>query len=283
MRDGLSLPGDPLAPDWLPTEIDTSRQHPARIYDYLLGGKNNFAADRAAAEQALAVVPEIREMAVENRAFLGRAVRHLAEAGFTQFLDLGTGIPSPGNSGEVARSVRPDAKIVYADNDPLVAVHSRALLGDDDPDRTAVVVADVRSPKDLLRDPAVERVIDFGRPVAVLMVALLHFVPDEDDPAAVVDAYRRATAPGSLLALTHATDDFQPERLRDMEDVYRSASAGLTGRSHAQIIALLGGYDLVPPGLVSMIHWRPDPGGPPDPLGGDVSRYSAYAAVATRL
>lgn len=258
MHDGLSLPGDPLAPDWLPTEIDTSRQHPARIYDYLLGGKNNFAADRAAAEQALGVVPEIRAMALENRAFLVRVVRHLASAGFTQFLDLGTGIPSPGNTGEVARTVRPDARIVYADNDPLVAVHSRALLADDEPDRTAVVVADVRTPKQLLEDPAVRRVIDFGQPVAVLMVALLHFVPDEDDPAGVVARFMEAVPAGSALAVSHGTNGGRPDLSRESAKAWDSGVSRVTARSPEAIAGFFDGLDVIDPGVVRIPLWRPD-------------------------
>jgi hypothetical protein len=247
-----------LAPDWLPTDIDTARQHPARIYDYLLGGKNNFAVDREAAERALGVVPEIRAMAVENRAFLGRAVRYLTGAGFTQFLDLGTGIPSPGNSGEVARAIRPDARVVYADNDPLVAVHSRALLAGAEPDRTAVVVADVRSPKELLEDPAVRRVLDFGRPVAVLMVALLHFVPDEDDPAGVVARFMEAVPPGSALAVSHGTNGGRPDLSQESAKAWDSGVSRVTARSPEAIAAMLDGLDLVEPGVVRIPLWRPD-------------------------
>jgi len=266
-------------PAWAPDDIDIERPAPARMYDYYLGGSHNFASDRELAQQAMAVWPDSPHIARANRAFLRRAVAFAVEQGVSQFLDLGAGIPTVGNTHEVAAQLNARARTVYVDNDLVAVAHSRSLLTD--VADTAVVHADLRDTQTVLAQA--RNLLDFSRPVAVLMFAVLHFVPDEDDPAAVVDAYRRATAPGSLLALTHATDDFQPERLRDMEDVYRSASAGLTGRSHAQIIALLGGYDLVPPGLVSMIHWRPDPGGPPDPLGGDVSRYSAYAAVATRL
>ncbi|HZP52211.1 SAM-dependent methyltransferase [Actinocrinis sp.] len=265
-------------PSWAPDEVDIERPAPARMYDYYLGGSHNFAADRELAEQAMAVWPDSPHIARANRAFLRRAIAFAVEQGVSQFLDLGAGIPTVGNTHEVAARLAPQARTVYVDNDLVAVAHSRSLL--DGVANTMVVHADLRD-ADIVLEQA-RGMLDFSRPVAVLMFAVLHFVPDEDDPAAVVDAYRRATVPGSLLALTHATDDFQPERLRDMENVYRSASAGLTGRSHAQITALLPGYELVPPGLVCMIHWRPDPDAAPDPLNGDVSRYSAYAAVAVR-
>ena len=265
-------------PGWLPSGIDVERPSPARMYDYYLGGSHSFAADRELAEQAVALWPDSPHIARANRAFLRRAIAFAAERGVRQFLDLGAGIPTVGNTHEVAARLNPRARTVYVDNDLVAVAHSRSLLAGET--STAVVHADLRDSETVLAHA--RGTLDFTRPVAVLMFAVLHFVPDQDDPAGVVDAYRRATVPGSLLALTHATDDYQPERLRDMEDVYRGASAGLTGRSHARITELLRGYELVPPGLVSMIRWRPDPGSPPDPLGGDESRYSAYAAVAAR-
>jgi SAM-dependent methyltransferase len=248
------------------------------MYDYYVGGSRNFASDRELAEQAMAVWPDSPHIARANRAFLRRAIAFAVERGVSQFLDLGSGIPTVGNTHEVAVHLKPDARTVYVDNDLVAVAHSRSLLAD--VANTAVVHADLRDADAVLEQAS--GMLDFSQPIAVLMFAVLHFVPDDDDPVAVVDAYRRATVPGSLLALTHATDDYQPERLRDMEDVYRNATAGLTGRSHAQITALMRGYEMVPPGLVRMIHWRPDPDGLPDPLRGDVSRYSAYAAVGVR-
>jgi S-adenosyl methyltransferase len=262
-------------PAWAPDDIDIERPAPARMYDYYLGGSHNFAADRELAEQAMAVWPDSPHIARANRAFLRRAITFAIEQGISQFLDLGAGIPTVGNTHEVAGRLNPHARTIYVDNDLVAVEHSRSLLTDTP--NTAVVHADLRDTQAVLEQA--RGLLDFSQPIAVLMFAVLHFVPDADDPAAVVDAYRYASVPRSLLALTHATDDFQPERLRDMEGVYRNATAGLTGRSHAQISALLRGYELVPPGLVSMIHWRPDPGSTPDPLDGDVSRYSAYAAV----
>ncbi len=265
-------------PAWAPEDIDMECPAPARMYDYYLGGSHNFAADRALAAQAMAVWPDSPHIARANRAFLRRAVAFACARGIDQFLDLGSGIPTSGNVHEIASELSPAARTLYVDNDPVAVAHSRNLLADTA--AAAVVHADLRD-TELVLAAAAER-LDPARPVAVLMFAVLHFVPDDDDPAGVVEAYRAATVPGSLLAVSHATNDYEPERLGEMEDVYRAASAGLTGRSHAGITALLSGYDVVPPGLVSMIEWRPDAGSLPDPLGGDVRRYSAYAAVGLR-
>ncbi|WP_034263141.1 SAM-dependent methyltransferase [Actinospica robiniae] len=262
-------------PSWAPDDIDIERPAPARMYDFYLGGSHNFAADRALASQALEVWPDSPHIARANRGFLRRAVAFAISRGVDQFLDLGSGIPTSGNVHEIAHSLDPTARIVYVDNDPVAVAHSRNLLAGNE--RTAVVHADLRDTETVLAEAL--RRLDFDRPVAVLMFAVLHFVPDEDDPAAVVEAYHRATVPDSLLAVSHATNDFEPERLEEMEEVYRSATAGLTGRGHKEILDLLGPYEVVPPGLVSMIDWRPDPESGPDPLGGDARRYSAYAAV----
>ncbi|MFD0633990.1 SAM-dependent methyltransferase [Catenulispora yoronensis] len=202
---------NPLAPDWVPPEIDTTRAHPARIYDAMIGGKDHFEADRRAAELAREHIPQAWGMARANRAFLGRAVRFLAEAGITQFLDIGTGIPGPGNTGEVARHVDPGARVVYVDYDPIVAVHTRALLSGADPELTAVVLADAREPKTILDNSAVRTVLDFEQPIAVLMVALLHFVAPEHDAPALVTQYLDAVAPGSALVLSHITEGDDPE------------------------------------------------------------------------
>jgi hypothetical protein len=265
-------------PAWAPDDIDMERPAPARMYDYYLGGSHNFAADRALAAQAMSVWPDSPHIARANRAFLRRAVAFAGARGIDQFLDLGSGIPTSGNVHEIAAELNPAARTVYVDNDPVAVAHSRSLLAGTD--AATVVHADLRDTDHVLNAAAAR--LDLARPIAVLMFAVLHFVPDSDDPAGVVESYRSATVPGSLLAVTHATDDYEPERIGEMEEVYRASSAGLTGRSHAEILALLAGYDVVPPGLVSMIEWRPDPEGPPDPLGGDVRRYSAYAAVGVR-
>ncbi|GAA1976011.1 hypothetical protein GCM10009838_40300 [Catenulispora subtropica] len=209
---GSSLGRDALAPQWAPPQIETSRPHPARIYDYLLGGKDHFPADREAAEVALSALPELRAMARANRAFLGRTVRYLAESGIDQFLDIGTGIPGPGSTGETARAVNPGARVVHVDYDPIVVAHSTALLAGADPERTAVVRADVREPEALLAHERVRGVLDFGRPVAVLMVALLHFVGEDEDAPGIVARFVRELSPGGAVVISHATDGGQPSR-----------------------------------------------------------------------
>jgi hypothetical protein len=234
------------------------------MYDYFLGGKNNFAADREAAEANLKILPTSRAMARANRAFLGRAVRHLAEEGFTQFLDLGTGIPGPGNTGEVARAVQPTARIVYVDNDPIVSVHSRALLADADPTASAVVQADVRDPKAILEDSAVRSVLDFDRPIAVLLVAVLHFVRDSEDPAGAVRTLMDGVPTGSRLVLTHGTGDFDLERSKAAVKEYDRATAPFVLRSFAEVAEFFDGLDLVDPGLVQIPWWRPEGGAVPE-------------------
>ena len=226
----------------------------------------------------MAVWPDSPHIARANRDFLRRAVNSAAAQGIDQFLDLGSGISTAGNVHEIAAVSNPAARTVYVDNDQIAVAHSMNLLAANT--HAWVVHADLRDTQAVLAEA--RNRLDFGRPVAVLMFAVLHFVPDEDAPAGVVDAYRAATVPGSLIAVSHATNDYDPERIEEIEQVYRGATAGLTGRSHKQITALLTGYDLVPPGLVSMIEWRPDPDAPTDPLSGDVRRHSAYAAVGVR-
>jgi hypothetical protein len=255
----FALTSEPLVPGWAPPEIDISVQHSARIYDYLLGGKNNFPVDRAAAEAALRVAPDVRTMARANRAFLGRAVRFLADAGISQFLDLGTGIPSPGNTGEVARAVHPDARVVYVDNDPLVAVHSRALLADVDPRLTGVVTADVRDPAAILADPVVRSVLDFDRPIAVMLISMLHFVPDEDDPAGIVAKFVDAVAPGSALAVSHAIESTLPaDRSAELAKSWTTNTMRTAARTAKEVEELFTGVALVEPGLVSVTEWRPE-------------------------
>ncbi|WP_323748162.1 SAM-dependent methyltransferase [Catenulispora rubra] len=262
MEDTTRGLGDaPLTPGWTPPAIDTidtTKAHPARIYDCLLGGKDHFEVDRQAAEVVLKALPGAREMVRENRAFLGRAVRHLAEAGITQFLDIGTGIPGPGNTGDVARSVRPDARVVYVDYDPVVAVHSRALLAGADPELTAIVVADVRNPKSILDSPAVGEVLDFDKPIAVLMVALLHFIKPEEDAHGIVATFRDALPPGSAVVISHGTDGGDPETSAEARKGWDNATSQFTVRDRDDITALFDGFELVEPGVVNVPLWRPE-------------------------
>jgi hypothetical protein len=247
--------------------IDAGTPNPARIYDYLLGGKDNYPVDRDAAEAILGVAPQARQGARENRAFLQRAVRFLAaEAGIRQFLDIGTGLPTQGNVHEIAQAVASDARVVYVDHDPVVHIHASALLADNA--KTVAVLADLREPEVILGHPQVRRVLDFTRPVAVLLVAVLHFLRDGEEPAGVVARLRQAMAPGSFLVVSHATADFQPDVAAKVTDVYRRASAPLVLRSRSEIGRFFEGFDVVAPGLVEPASWRPDGAGPTSPSAG---------------
>jgi SAM-dependent methyltransferase len=240
-------------------EFDTTRPNIARINDYFLGGKDNFAADRRAAEELLAVAPEIRAIAAETRNFLGRAVRFLARRGIRQYLDIGSGLPTLQNTHEVARSVLPDARVVYVDNDPVVISHGRAVLACDE--RTAVVEGDILHPGELADDREVRRVIDFDEPVAILIVGALHVIPNTDDPYRSVATLRDATVPGSHLALSHLVFDTRPEVARPIEDVYRTVlhrPDASTTRNREDVLRFFDGFELVEPGLVWLRQWRPD-------------------------
>jgi hypothetical protein len=265
-------------PVWVPEEVDVDTPSPARMYDYYLGGSHNFAADRALAEETIRVWPDVRHLARANRAFLRRAVTALASAGVDQFLDLGAGIPTVGSVHEVAQAVNPDARIAYVDADIIAVAHATRLLADQP--HTAVVRADLREPSVVLNDPALTALLDLSRPIALLMLSVLPFVSDQDDPAGIIAGYRDATAPGSYLVISHGTNDYYPEATQRAANVYRRASLPVTLRGRAELAALLDGYELLEPGLVDMILWRPELGGAkPDPLGGDVTRYSLLAAV----
>jgi len=245
--------------DRLSTQIDTRTPNPARIYDYLLGGKDHYPADRKAAEAILAVAPQARQGARENRAFLQRAVRHLAQAGIRQFLDIGTGLPTQGNVHEVAQAITADARVVYVDNDPMAHSHANALLTNNIP-TTLAVLADLRQPEAILDHPQVRRLLDLTRPVGVLLVAVLHFIRDEGHPVRVVARLRDAMAPGSYLVISHATGDFHPQAGAKVTQVYRQASAPLVLRTREAIERFFDGFDLIEPGLVQPAAWRPDPG-----------------------
>ncbi|MEV6032316.1 SAM-dependent methyltransferase [Nonomuraea sp. NPDC052116] len=236
--------------------FDPHTPNVARLYDYLLGGKDHFPADRAAAEKLLEAAPELRAAVRANRAFLGRAVRYLAESGITQFLDIGTGLPGQDNVHEVARKITPGARVVYVDRDPVVLVHARALLaGQGD---TTAVEGDLRKPEGILRNPEVMAAIDFSRPVGVLLTATMHYVADSDHPREIVASLRDAMAPGSCLVMSHCTGDARAAAVEAITEVYRGTNAPLTFRSRTRIAALFEGFELVDPGLVWLPEWRPD-------------------------
>ena len=243
--------------------LDVTVPNVARIYDYILGGKDNFDADRAAAAQILAVIPGGSGPARMNRAFLGRVVHFLAaERGIRQFLDIGSGLPTASNVHEIAQAADPDARVVYVDSDPVVVLHAQAIL-EDRAKGVAAVRGDLRDPDGIIASPAVRELIDFSQPVAVLLFAVLHFVQDADDPRALLARFADVMAPGSALALSHITDEnIDEEAARAGRAVYQSASAPIMPRSRAQIEGLFDGLDLLPPGVVGISHWPgPDPGG----------------------
>lgn len=240
-----------------PAGVNVDVPNVARIYDYWLGGKDNFRADREAAERILALAPDVAQSARSNRAFLGRAVRYLAESGVRQFLDIGTGLPTQGNVHEVAQAVRPDARVVYVDYDPVVCVHARALLGG--ADNVAVVQADMRDAEQILEHPDTRRLLNFDEPVAVLLIAMLMYVSAEDDPYAIVGKLRDAVVPGSYLAISHVSGHGRPpEVLRQATEIYKRSSSPMYPRSMDEIMRMFDGFDLVEPGLVFAPEWRPD-------------------------
>lgn len=243
---------------WVPPGVDTTVPSPARVYDYWLGGGHNFAPDRALAEKILKIMPGVRDAARLNRAFLRRAALHMAERGVRQFLDIGSGIPTVGNLHEIVRAEAPDCKVVYVDRDPVAVAHSELILaGDRD---TAVVQADLRDLDAIFNAGPVRELIDFDQPVGLFMLLVLHFVPDEWDPAAIVGHYRNALAPGSFLALSHASADARPAGMAEAVQTYnvKSSANQAFPRTYDEVLAFFDGFDLVEPGLVGCPSWRPD-------------------------
>jgi hypothetical protein len=252
-------------------EIDTSRPHPARIYDYLLGGKDNYEVDREAGDQVIHFAPEARIGVQANRAFLQRAVRHVVGTGVRQILDIGTGLPTSPNVHEVAQEVASDVRIAYVDNDPIVNTHANTLLNRSA--ATSIVLADLRDPRAILEHPDVRRVIDFDQPVALLLVAILHFLKPADHPEQIVATLRDALPAGSYLVLSHATGDIADRT--DVEDVYKSATATATLRTHAEVERFFDGFELLEPGLTQVPYWRPD--SPPPRNSADIGFYGGVA------
>jgi hypothetical protein len=244
--------------------IDTTRPSPARMYDYYLGGKNNFAADRAAADIALSAVPDGRKAARDNRDFLIRAVRHLASEGIDQFIDLGAGIPTSPNVHEAAQGVNPASVVAYVDNDPMAVVHGRALLADSGTGVMAVE-GDIRHPLDILENGSVRGLIDFSRPIAILFVAVLHFITDAERPHHAVAAFRDHVPPGSCIVVSHITSEgMGPDTMTTIRDAYREATAPAVFRDTNEIRAFFNELSLVEPGLVEPSQWRPAEGKAPD-------------------
>ena len=241
--------------------FDTSKAHQARIYDYLLGGKDNYASDRAASEATLKIWPEFALAARANRAFLGRVIRHLAgEAGIRQFLDIGTGIPTAGNTHQVAQAIAPESRVVYVDYDPVVLAHARALLDSSESGATEYIDADFRDTEAILSQAA--RLLDFSRPVAVSLIAILHAIPDSDDPYAIVAKVMDGLPIGSCLAVSHPGSDLlNHETSHGIEQILNQMSQQqFTLRNRAQVASFFEGMELVEPGLVPVEEWRPETG-----------------------
>jgi hypothetical protein len=260
-----------------PPAFDTSEAHQARMYDHLLGGKDNYAADRAAVEAQLKVFPDLAFSARANRAFLGRAVRYLAaDAEVRQFLDIGTGIPTAGNTHQVAQAIAPESRVVYVDYDPVVLAHARALLISHEAGATEYIDADLRDTGTILTQAA--ELLDFTQPVAITLIAILHAVPDLDDPYAIVARLLDAVPPGSYLALSHMGTELLGQETEDgLKDIAnRMMQQKLTARSREQLARFFEGTDLVEPGLVRVEEWRPEPGT------GDTGRSALWGAVGRK-
>ena len=245
----------------LPTGVDPSKPSAARIYDCFLGGNHNFAADRAVAARAIELVPELPKIMQANRAFLRRAVRVAASRGIRQFLDLGSGIPTEGNVHEVARAVDAQARVAYVDLEPTAVLHAREILGDDP--RTLALQGDLQRPEGFLADPRLRELIDFDQPVCVLMIAVLHFVPESPQLAAALAAYREVAAAGSALVISHATGSARQGALDRVADLYNRTGTPLVLRDDAQVHDLFAGWELLDPGIVFSPLWRPDDRQPP--------------------
>ncbi|MEV6930568.1 SAM-dependent methyltransferase [Dactylosporangium sp. NPDC051485] len=263
--------------------IDTSVAHPARRYNYWLGGKDNFAADRESGDAIAKVYPAIRTTALENRAFLRRAVQYLAEeAGIRQFLDIGTGIPTADNTHEVAQSIAPDSRIVYVDNDPIVLTHARALLSSTPQGATAYIDADLRDPAAILAHDSVRQTLNFDEPIALMLIAIVHFLFDEHHPRETVRHLIDALPPGSYVVMTHGTSDFADPALRaHVEAEIRAGRLRLDAvpRSKDEIAAFLEGLDIVEPGIAPVVEWRnPVPESDRPPLA-DAALYAVVARV----
>lgn len=239
-------------PEWAPSDVDLDLPNAARVYDYLLGGSHNFSADRQAAAAALALMPDAALQAQANRSFLSRAVRFLTAAGVRQFLDIGSGIPTVGNVHEVA----PQARVAYVDIEPVAVAHSRLILAGNP--HTTVVQADARQPAAILTHPRIKGLLDFDQPIGVLLVAVLHYLTDADDPYHVVAQLRDALSPGSHLVVAHITDEARPEQWARMVELSRRSGTPVTPRTRAQITDLFDGFDLLDPGVVWAPQWHPD-------------------------
>ncbi len=242
--------------DWTPADLDLSKASAARMYDYFLGGAHNFGVDRELARQVLAVIPDMELNVQANRAFLGRAVRFLLDRGVRQFIDIGSGIPTRGNVHEITAGRQPASRVLYVDHDAVAVAHSELILGDH-PD-VRVLRADARRPAEILESELFAELIDLEQPVGLLMVAVLHFISDEEHPEDIVRAFRDRLAPGSYLVVSHANGEARTEAAQGVAGLYRSAAEPLNLRSRKEVGELFDGWELVKPGVVWVPEWRPD-------------------------
>jgi hypothetical protein len=247
-------------PDWVPYGVDVSVPNAARVYDYFLDGAHNFAVDRELAKKIQLAMPTVRDAARINRSFLRRAVLFMVDSGIRQFLDIGSGIPTVGNAHEIAQRANPECRIVYVDKESVAVAHSDLLLKGND--RAATVQANLRDVEDIVDHPETRRLLNFDQPIGLLMLALLHFVPDSWEPIDMLARYRDRLAPGSYLALTHVTADGNPTGLSETVQQYMDTPEPIYPRSHGEVLRLFAGFELVEPGLVGSAHWRPS--GPGD-------------------
>jgi SAM-dependent methyltransferase len=267
---------EPL-PDWAPNDVDLTTASAARMYDYYLGGAHNFAVDRELAQKVLQAVPDAPLIAHVNRAFLHRSVRYLAAQGIHQFIDIGSGIPTEGSVHETAAGEAIDPRVLYVDHDPVAVAHSGLILKDSPHAR--VLQGDLRRPDDILNSPELDQVIDLSRPVAALMVAVLPFIPEADQPDKLIGQFRDRLAPGSYLVISHITAGERKGAMQSAAGVYRSAADSVSLRGRERILELFHGWDLVEPGLVWASQWRPNWS---DEVGEDPASSSVYVGVARK-
>ncbi len=266
--------------EWVPPGIDTTKPSSSRTYDYLLGGAHNFQADRDAAEQAEKIMPGIRDVARLNRAFLGRVVRTLMNLGIRQFLDIGSGIPTVGNVHQIAGEIDPRCRVVYVDRDPIAVAHSKMLLRAHD--NATIVHADFTDPGAIFADPDVRR-LDFTEPIGLLMVAMLHWIPDASDPHTLLAEYRRRVPPGSHLAISHMISDQEGNRINTAVGTFNRARGQdqATTRTYEEVATMFGDFELIEPGLVGCALWRP--GGPGDISNDPYTNTQLYGGVARKV
>jgi hypothetical protein len=277
MQKGAPVTDSSSIPSQQPVEINTSVAHSARVWNYFLGGKDNFPADREAGDLALALMPSLVEAARADREFLVRAVRYLAgEAGIRQFLDIGTGLPTANNTHEVAQAVAPECRIVYVDNDPIVLAHARALLTSAPQGATDYIHADLREPDKILR--AAARTLDFDQPIALMLLGIVNFIIDDDEAHAIVNRLLDTLPPGSYLAMTHPTKEVHGEAVEEaMRRWNESGAAPITARSRHELAAFFDRLELLEPGVVSSSQWRPDPAN-----SGVIAEVAEYCAVGRK-